>query len=206
MDPIRKFTGNGREIMRSAAPRTWRIRGKETVTGEPLALLYSGVQTDREYFIQRVFANGVEIEPLGRGWILSADRTARRFGCDLSIQTLRKELRFAARNSEAFYMPLWINATIDLRSFDSRPKPGELKGDLRRIRRHGLTCVATRDPRQIMEFYDTMYLPYTLKRYGSTALAQNRASLEGQAKAGALELFSSYHKGSIARRWRPEPV
>jgi hypothetical protein len=197
MDPIRKFTGNGREIMRSAAPRTWRIRGKETVTGEPLALLYSGVPTHREYFIQRVFANGVEIEPLGRGWILSADRTARRFGCDLSIQTLRKELRFAARNSEAFYMPLWINATVDLRSFDSRPKPSTLKEDLRRIRRHGLTCVATRDPRQIMEFYDTMYLPYTLKRHGSNAPTQNRASLEGRAKTGSLEFISIYHQGSM---------
>ena len=196
MYPIRQFLGNVRQIARSAAPLMWRVRGQERVTGEPLVLLYSGVHTQREYFLDTVFDGAIEIEPVGRGWIGSIDRTARRFGCDLSIQTVRKELRFTAVNSEAFYTPLWIDATVDLQTFDSRRKPGELKGDLRRIRKHGLTFSATRQHDQITEFYDTVYLAYIRERYGGRALIPGRESIKERAKAGDLELISIYYEGS----------
>ncbi len=117
---------------------------------------------------------------LGRKWLWSAARLSRKLPHTDLLQIIDVPEGAYRRfmHEFGFYVPMWVNGVIDISvAIDRLKKVGNIKEDLRRIRKNSLEYEVTSDSQRIVEFYQTMYLPYIRNVFGDTALLHSLEKL-----------------------------
>lgn len=116
---------------------------------------------------------------------------ARQEGAGLCFRRTHRRLYRASPTS--FFIPCWVYGQVDLRpGLAALLKNSSLRSDVRRIRKHGLTSRVVRDPADLVEFYETMYVPYVGRVHGQGTEWMTLETL--QQRADLIELVQVLHQ------------
>ena len=161
-------------IKRRVRPR-WieveQLTGAETGTGEPLKILCQQDEATRHHFLKLMFAAPPESANLGRRQLLKLFRT---FGqsdssADLAIIAATAGQHEWLDDGSWFSIPRWVRGHAPLPPGEAVLRHDSVKTTLRLIKRHGYEAVPTRDEKHLQDYYDRMYVPYTLATFGEGA-------------------------------------
>lgn len=173
---------------------SWVIKGEEKTTKQEIKVLFTGRDLSRYYIEDLVFSNIIEERYIGRKWIWTTLRMARKnyADCSLLIAETGDILAKLFRRKQELFIPCWIVGEIDINanSGDSIQKhrgKGIMK-DIRRIKRNKLDYEITNKQAQYREFYHNMYKPFAIKRYGNKADVESYQDLNMSFKKGELLL------------------
>lgn len=183
-----------RALARTLRRDVWMIEGAEKTTRKPLTLLFCGQLENKNYLVRLIFGDTAG-EKLSRVWCwrldaLAADRNA---GHALAIIERTRLPRAAA--SGTFHIPCWIGGEIELAEAEHRRRHnGNVKEDLRRIRKNGFDMATERAPERIYKFYEEMYIPYVRAVYGTRAFVASRTELDAMMVKAELLLVRRQHE------------
>lgn len=117
--------------------------------------------------------------------------------CDLMLAAVPPWIWPRLRGPESFLVPDWIEGETDLATFLATRPSSSRDGDLRRIRRNGLTPRVIRCPTDIGEYYEQMHSPFIRRQHG--ALAETMPLREMTRRFRDADLLLVEHGGrSIA--------
>lgn len=86
-----------------------------------------------------------------------------------------------------------------------RRTSSNVKGDLRRIRKNRFDYTISREPADILRFYDEMYRPYLSAVYGDRAFFEPRTNLEAKLDRSELLLVRQDGRAVAGEVTRYEP-
>lgn len=167
----------------------WSIEGRERHSGKPLTILYSGHQSGLAFICDLAF-DGEQCERyLGKTWIFNKKKLLRsdKENTLYFIET-REEFSKTWQEGVCFYIPMWIDGKLDTDTAIERSKKiGNIKEDLRRIRKNKLEYEVSVDDKEISDFHRNMYVPYIRNTFGPSALFHSLESLK--RSDGTIELL-----------------
>ncbi|MDO8684039.1 MAG: hypothetical protein Q7N50_11220 [Armatimonadota bacterium] len=143
-------------------------------------------------FISRVFfPDGAHISKKGYISAFTAP-SLKDSGADLVVVGANCLLAERYAKQGYFIVPKWVRLFMSAKEHPDTII-GQMKkstrGDLRRNHRkaieNGFRCEITHDPAWLDCFYDKMYKPYVLHRFGDTAIFRKRGGLKGAFLKGA---------------------
>lgn len=145
----------------------WMISGK--IDGELLKIFFAGRKNSKAYISDLAFGKESRVEFLGNvwSWMIPLHRNLMRRKSHIAILEMKKEFKRHLRHG--FFVPIWVNGDIDLLDKE-RLRTKNRQNDMRKIRKYGLSYEIVRDKASIEEFYNAMYLPYTIKAHGEAAV------------------------------------
>ena len=161
-------------IKRRVRPR-WieveQLTGPEVGTGEPLKILCQQDEATRHHFLKLMFAAPPESANLGRRQLLKLFRT---FGqsdssADLAIIAATAGQHEWLDEGSWFSIPRWVRGHAPLPPGEAVLRHESIKATLRLIRRHGYEAVPTRDEKNLQDYFERMYAPYTRATFGAGA-------------------------------------
>lgn len=176
MTGLRTCLRHPRETLRRYYPRVWLLEGQERHSGEALTILYAGHELNRNYLAHVAYGGRCRQRSLGRAWLWSLPRLARRQASPGLIVTETEEDYFErAGGRDDFYIPHWIDGEVDIAGGERSLRVGEsLRDDLRKIRKFGLQYEVTGDAARFDHFYTHMYQPYITRVHGDRAALMSR--------------------------------
>lgn len=198
------FVKRLREKLGRACPRVWLLEGQERHSGEALTILYAGHEMNRNYLAHLAYDGRCRVRPLGRAWVGSLARIARRRASTGLIAVETDEGYFKrVGGRDDFYIPHWIDGEVDISGGERSLRIGEsLRDDLRKIRKYGLQYEVTKDAVSFDHFYTHMYRPYISRVYGARAALMSRDVM--MSRIDSLELLlirqgNEYVAGEVLR-------
>lgn len=153
-----------------------------------MTLLFSGRRESKSYLVHLAFAEGYD-ERHERVPVWRLARFAHRHR-RMQALTIREQV-WRPRRAPAgtFYIPCWIGGHIDLAKTESlRLTSGQVKADLRRIRKRSYDMVVERGRECLSTFYEEMYRPYVRNVYGARAVITPKSEVESNAEHAELVL------------------
>ena len=177
------------EAIRFLRPQAWLLEGLERWSQNPLRLLFCGTAAHKNYFACVAFGTSYKETDLGPTWIkdlLAGGRSELNPAVTIVQSSLHPLTRFAGKNS--YIIPGWVDGIVDLRNtFESALHTGNVKEDLRRIRKNRLEYEVRHDPQAYADFYHGMYTPHIKRIHAGRAILSSYKSL--QAKRPDSELL-----------------
>lgn len=200
-----------RRLGRSLRPHVCVIEGIERTTRKPLALLFHGQLENKNYLAHLIFGDNGS-EKVFRVWSWRVHRLASDPNARHAIAIIERTRLPRNVPPGTFYIPCWIGGEIELAEAEHRRRhSGNVKEDLRRIRKSGFDIVTERSPEHIYKFYDEMYVPYVRAVYGSRAFLVSRTELDAMLSKAELLLVCRHnepvagqiilYEGARARAW-----
>lgn len=194
--------------------RMYVIEGKEKASGKKLTLVFGGRRRNLEYLIHAWFEDSPGVREAGECWIWKALGRCRKDGladCLLVLDMHKRVYRlFAAKRG--VFVPHWIGGEVLISEAVERSKKiGNIKEDLRRIRKNKLEYEVTKDAGRFESFYREMYVPYMKSAYGERAFLMPHREMLEQMSNGELLVVTKdgediaaaivLRKGDRARAW-----
>jgi len=167
----------------------WLVEGNERSSGARIRMVYLGHQSGFQFVRQMVYGGDVEQCHCGKVWAWNAARIMRSAGPDtLCVAEATERSSRALITNQSFYVPMWIEGQLDIdTAIDRSRRIGNVKEDLRRIRKNRLYHEVTCDEHAIEDFHRNMYVPYIKNVYGAAALYHSLESL--RLLQGRVELL-----------------
>jgi hypothetical protein len=154
----------------------WILIGEEISSKQQLAIVYSGIERNKNYFANLAFG-GFHVENhIGKGWLWQVPKKVANSDYSLEITEIRKGLRRLFQKKGYVYIPQWIDLEADISGDISSLV--SLKSDMRRIRNRGLHFEVKNELSHYRSFYENMHIPYIKRIYGNTALIPSHQSFE----------------------------
>lgn len=178
--PMRAAVRAARRVLERHYVSTWRLEGKERVSGHPLTIFFAGQLENKNYIADLVF-NGSHTEAACRKmWLWNVFKLAkeRRGDYALVIIDIQASWYRLFKSPDAFLIPCWIRGELDLAVASGQFKRSDsIKSDLRKIRQNDLQYRVTRDEHEFDRFYHRMYLPYVTRTYCDRAFPMTYAEM-----------------------------
>ena len=186
---------NAREALGAAryskADALW-ISGREKTTGETVRTFYFGSQRSLDHIIDRLYdEHSVERrESKLRAWTVNRHVRLAQASADLLIVDLPWPYSRFVREQGFIRVPGWVIQEVKLPAAWDDVVAGFRKNtrttDLRKIRKFKLSYRLTNDLQEIDRFYESMYAPYAVHRFGKLVALGSREEIARAAKRGAL--------------------
>ena len=168
------------------------ISGREKHSGEPLSVFYFGSGRSFDHLMDKLYAGYATYERCDEDrpmW--SARRALAAPGpVDLVIGDLPWPYYHLVSSTRYVHIPGWIVQKLSLpatwEDVVGRFRKNTRSTDLRKIRKNKLEFRVTRDREAIERFYDSMYLPYTERRFAGLAVIDDREEIVGLGVTGGL--------------------
>jgi hypothetical protein len=170
------------------------LEGKEKWGGESLTTLYLGDERGLLFLSDLLYSADPRKENLGKIFIWRIESRTNSHLPRADIIFIKIDgffSRFLSRGGLVI-IPEWILFMLDL----SRPLPEleklppnkSLRENLRIFRRHNYSYEITRDPVKFKYFYDHMYYPYVMGKYGKITSGTDFKKMERIFRNGQLLL------------------
>jgi hypothetical protein len=155
------------------------LEGKERFSKKELSILFAGSASQKNYISHLAFGDFTSERALGRKTLLNIIRFGKKHSeAALSVLETDASWLVATGKRSGFCIPTWINGRVELNdSFEETLRTGNVKEDLRRIRKNKLQFVVRRDQKIFFDFYHDMYVPYVKKVHGDRAILHSYTDL-----------------------------
>ena len=173
-------------------PEVWVLDGNEASTAARLNLLYVGTEPHRKYIADLAYGENYGETFIGRIGGVSLRRMVKRdhFACPLIVIEGHFVHRWIYQEQGDFFIPLWLEGTVDIPFVPSRKTA---RADLGRIKRNKLEYVVTTELDRFRTFYYGMHVPYVSSRFQDRAITGDYAmgfdDILRLARYGACELL-----------------
>ena len=210
------------EMTLPAVPSGWILHGKENLRlvlsprlpvyrwegeqeGRPLTVLCAAMEMTRQQWKGILFSSPPQETLTGRIPLWKLDRLAR--GEDLLILEVPTFLTRNWSRGESLIVPSFVMQSLDLRGgwerVEGRFRREARKNDLRMVRVHDYRYEMTRDIARLELYYQQIYSPSVVKRYGERTSVMTRRNAKQYLRHGFLFLVrkgSEVVSGSLCHR------
>jgi hypothetical protein len=149
-----------------------------------MTAMIAGQLEAKHYLVDLLFRPPVT-EEHRRKWVwqvLYAGRNPSRAVTvlDTSLAWLRRFDR-----GRSYWLPSWVRTELDLADAEERMRLSDnVRRDVRRIRKNRFDYRVSTDERDLVDFYQGMYLPYASLRYGKHSIVMSYDEMVGGIRAG----------------------
>jgi hypothetical protein len=180
-----------RSILRQAYPTAWLLEGKECMSQKELCIIFAGTQRQKNYFSYLAYGDFSSERALGRKWVWNILRPdAKKTAAAIVVIETALTWPWFFSQRPGFCIPTWINGRVDLKyGLEQALKTGNVKEDLRRIRKNKLQYEVRRDRKSFSDFYHGMYVPYMKRTHGNRALLHSYENLIEKIEQSELLLI-----------------
>ncbi len=177
-------------LMNAVWPEGWLLDGTEILSKEQLTILFAGMPENKNYIAELAFDGRPAERSLGRSWVWRLGAAhGRQVAGNLALIEAPAFVRGWFKNSESFYLPCWVNSTVDLsKGVSFLIDNDSARSDLRRVLNNKLDFEVSRNPDDLRLFYEEMFLPYITKAHGDSAFLIDYHSMRKQLKNWDLVL------------------
>ena len=192
---MRFITNSARSLVSMLFFRTWVITGRSKNCDHDLTILFGGSHGGSEaqlkYIQKLMFAVEPEIQSLGRQPRWKVNSLSKKHGVQLAFFPGTAAMSRFSRRKNDFFIPWWVagdvNTSID---YTKRPWKKNLESDLRKVRKFQYEFTATRDPKDLEHFFNSMYLPLIKNSHGEGALIRSFDEQLETLRSGGELLFT----------------
>lgn len=169
----------------------WVAEGLEKSTGQSLCLAYAGLERHKNYFFHMAFEPGYRETPSFKGSPAELEKSvASRFqdcGALFFEVDSTQEKKFPLKTQ--FKIPVWIRWEIKVREgWDELNKEKGMTQMRRLLNRNDFSYEITTEEKHFEDFYQNLYVPFTLKKHGDTAFVHGYEEGKAKFKSGELML------------------
>jgi len=172
-------------------PDVWIMRGNEQFSGQPLGIIFAGLEIDKNYIRTLAFGDSCREQRLGRTWLWNVRKASMKSGHDCALLVIEAPHCSAVLSRRLKYLliPTWVDGELNIAAeraaiFKTRNK--SLRSDLCRIRKHNLQYEAAQSLSQLDDFYHNMYLPYTTSAHGDSSKIMTYGYVKAEFKKRGL--------------------
>lgn len=149
-----------------------------TANDRPVRMLRAGIAgRDAEYFFAgQVLTELRREEPLGRAWLWALPAVARKKDCAfVLLRTAQRRVALARwllgrGDDDAFYLPLFVGATVDLTDEARLLRSHSIRDDVRRIKKSGFQYSTSTRKEDLQTFMQRYHGPYVKRIHGFDAV------------------------------------
>ena len=149
----------------------YQLKGKTKPNGSGLSTVVFGIKETAEYFSKLVYIEPPDIKFVQRIPLNQFSSFAEKINADLTIVDSNVSLSSFLIDKGFFVLPsldFVLDIDVSLESIRSRFTESKLKR-LKHLEKANYTYEITKDPAKIKYFYNEIYLPSVLSRYGKAA-------------------------------------
>ena len=179
-------------LLRRLRPEVWVVSGDERSSHLPLSVcIYAATNENRIYLQSLIFGSSFQAQFAGRTWLWKIFKNTPKAagGCSVVIADVHERHLKLAGASAGVVIPAWIRGYVDLPRGPEVMNRDSVKDIQRRIRRLGFEYEVTREVRSFEYFYQSMYLPYSMGRYGDGAVLKTKEEMKADFEKGELILI-----------------
>jgi hypothetical protein len=178
------------------------FEGKQSSSGLNLKVCFVGNEKRGDYFIRHLFGCKPPPQKISRCLSLIKPAKIASFASpyDILMVEINRLLLKSYRAAGFFPIPEWIEFGRTVVGDPSLRYAGaskSLKSDLNRISRSNFDISITKSESDFNLFYDAMYLPYVISRYGPERITKSKRHLKKIFKKGFI-LFLNGPRGPVA--------
>jgi len=166
----------------------WFLDGMEASSHEPLKLIFSGSEIQKNYILKLAYDSSCKERYGGKKFFWSLylliKRNIGRY--PLIIIEGHTFHRIFYEKRKDFFVPQWLKSFAKIPLVPSNKSS---KNDLRKIRKHNITYRSTKDPDELQDFYHNMYLPSIEQRHQKSAIPMDYQSMLNVIGSGHGELL-----------------
>jgi hypothetical protein len=193
---------NIRKLLRRYRTNVFYLQGTERYTEYPINIMLIGNPLDFHYLTQLIYGGEYHITDTARVWNYELSRLIQACDCDLAIASdVSKQFASSAFQKHFFYLPRWVGGDVDVpTALQTQHISKNVKTDIGRIKRNGLTYQVFTDCDSYARFYEEMYVPYIRSVYGSGSAIEsfnNFKSVLGRSQLLLVHNATQYISGSI---------
>lgn len=166
----------------------WILDGFEESTNQPLKILVSAEETQKNYISKIAFNNSCKESYIGKKyfWHLYYLIRKNKNNCSLAIIEGDVLHRYLYENKNDFYIPIWLKSSAKIPLVVNNRSSKE---DLRRIRKNRLDYIISKEPEQLNDFYYNMYLPSVKSRHQERTIVMEFDKMMQKVKEGHCKLL-----------------
>ena len=152
-------------------PRFWIGQSQGRDDGLSISVLCVAGTWDRSFVFGEVLGDGYRERCVGRTWLWNLSKVWAKAGteCCAAVVRVRPGVRRLLGSAKWLRIPAWINGEVDLPLPAQVLKSGNVKKDLRKIRKHELDYEVTQDIKKFDDFYHHMFVPHIARAHGRGA-------------------------------------
>jgi hypothetical protein len=151
----------------------WIITGNEESSNEKLTILYAGSVKNKNYLINLAFKDPYHETYIGKTSLWNLIKLIKKndYDCPLVIAEIHNAFRRLFNKKKCFFVPCWVPGEVDISDISSLINDNRsLKSDFKRMKENELNFEITNEQNKLVDFYNSMYIPYISKVYGDSAL------------------------------------
>lgn len=181
-----------RELLDLMHVPVWHLEGMMAKGQTSFSLVVAGLDVNKNYWKQWVFAGEAREVWLGKTWLWCVPTMARCRvpNCDMIIIESSQKLQPLMRSVRGFRLPCWLEGIIDVQEYENvARKKHTIRDDKRLIKHKKLGYEVTKDPEQFQDFYHNMYLPHVRKAHGESAFIRSRQSMKEEFERNGMMIL-----------------
>ncbi len=196
----------GYRVYEEIRPRVWIAESQEGRDGVSVAVLCAAGTWARSFALGEMLGDGYRERCVGRAWLWNLSKVWAEKGrnCCAAVVRVRPGFRRLLSSEKWLQIPAWVDGEVDLPLAPEVLASGNVKEDLRKIRKNALTSEITRDMEKFDDFYRNMHVPHISRVHGRGARVWPRefvlehfengelllVNKEGQAVAGGIITYA----------------
>jgi hypothetical protein len=165
--------------------------GEQKGSGLALRVLHVGDDQRGRFFVEHLYGHLPPARILGHALVTPSPRSLRVRGveCDLELIEINPLYSSRYRGAGYFVIPEWV---LFGRPVVADPRhryadaPQSLRRAVRAARESDFELAISQEPADFTQFYETMYRPHTVKRFGATTILKSRRHLQREFRSGFL--------------------
>ncbi len=167
--PLRRILNplvRGYRVYDEIRPRVWIAESQGGRDGVSVAVLCVAGTWARSFALGEMLGDGYRERCVGRAWLWNLSKVWAEKGrdCCAAVVRVRPGFRRLLSSEKWLQIPAWVDSEVDLPLAPDVLASGNVKKDLRKIRKYGLTYEITRDIEKFDDFYHHMFVPHIARR------------------------------------------
>lgn len=152
-------------------PTFWVAERDRRDDGAPVAVLCVAGTWDRSFVLGEILGDEYRERRVGRTWLWNLPKVWAEAGtkCCAAVVRVRPGFRRLLGSAKWLRIPAWVDGEVDLPLSPQVLASGNVKKDLRKIRKHELAYEVTRDIEKFDDFYHHMFVPHIARAHGRGA-------------------------------------
>jgi hypothetical protein len=167
-----------------------RVCGSAQGSDKARSMLIAGAPTAVQYLVQRFFDAETAWQELGSTPIYALPRTLREHAAsvDLVVARVQRPLARWLFDEGFVRVPEAVGAQLKVQTNDATFAGAHktAKRNIEQVRKNQLTWCVSHELKDFEHFYDAMYVPFAIARYGESAFIRNRHALRRRFRQGGL--------------------
>lgn len=161
----------GYRVYEEIRPKFWIAESHGPQGGVSVAVLCVAGTWDRSFVLGELLGDGYRERCIGRTWLWNLSKVWARSGehCCAAVIRIRPGFCRLLGSEKWLRIPAWVNGEVDLPLSPNVLASGNVKKDLRKIRKNELTFEVTRDIEKFDDFYQHMFVPHIARVHGRGA-------------------------------------